>query len=43
MIIWRPGRGPRLVGCGTLLPTCLALSLLIYAISGGHCIVFVAP
>jgi hypothetical protein len=43
MITWRSGRGPRLVGCGTLLLASLVIALLIYAISGGQCTVFVLP
>jgi hypothetical protein len=43
MFIWRSGRGPRLVGCGTLLLASLVIALLIYAISGGQCTVFVFP
>ena len=31
------------LGCGTLLLACVVLSLLIYAVSGGQCMVFVAP
>jgi hypothetical protein len=43
MIVWRSGRGPRLVGCGTLLLASAAITLLIYAISGGHCIFVAFP
>ena len=43
MILWRSGRGPRLVGCGTMLLSALVISLLVYAISGGQCTVFVFP
>jgi hypothetical protein len=43
MIVWRSGRGPRMIGCGTLLLASIVISLLIYAISGGQCAVFVFP
>lgn len=43
MIIWRSGRRPRMMGCGTLLLASIVIALLIYAISGGQCTVFVFP
>ena len=43
MIIWRSGRGPRLAGCGTLLLTSLVVTLLVYALSGWQCTLFVFP
>ena len=43
VIIWRSGRGPRLIGCGTLLLASIVIALLIYTISGGQCTVFVFP
>jgi hypothetical protein len=43
MFVWRSGRGPRMIGCGTLLLASIVISLLIYAISGGQCAVFVFP
>ncbi len=43
MIVWGSGRGPRLLGCGTLLLASIVISLLIFAISGGACTVFVFP
>jgi hypothetical protein len=32
-----------MIGCGTLLLASIVISLLIYAISGGQCAVFVFP
>ena len=43
MMVWGSGRRPRLVGCGTLLLASIVIALLIYAISGGQCTVFVFP
>jgi hypothetical protein len=43
MIIWGSGRRPRLMGCGTLLLTSLVIMLLVYALSGGQCTLFVFP
>ena len=43
MIVWRSGQGPRLIGCGTLLLVSIVIAILIYAISGGQCTVFVFP
>ena len=43
MIFWRSGQGPRLMGCGTLLLTSLVITLLVYALSGGQCTLFVFP
>ena len=43
MIVWNSGRGPRLVGCGTLLLVSVALMVAIYIFSGGHCVLFVYP
>jgi hypothetical protein len=44
MFVWRSGGGGcSTVGCGTLLLASIVISLLIYAISGGQCAVFVFP
>jgi hypothetical protein len=43
VIIWRPGQGPRLIGYGTILLASLVIAILVYAISGGNCVLFVAP
>jgi hypothetical protein len=43
MIVWGSGRGPRLIGCGTLLLTSLVIAILVFAISGGQCAFFVFP
>ena len=43
MIVWGSGQGPRLLGCGTLLLASIVIALLIFAISGGACTVFVFP
>jgi hypothetical protein len=43
MIIWEPGRGPRLMGCGVLLLVSLAIMVLVFVLSGGACAVFVFP
>ena len=43
MIVWGPGRGPRLVGCGGVLLASLAITILVYALSGGQCTFLVFP
>jgi hypothetical protein len=43
MISWGAGRGPRLVGCVPLLLASVVIALLVYAVSGGQCTVFVFP
>jgi hypothetical protein len=43
MFVWSSGRGPRLMGCGTLLLTSLVIAVLVYALSGGQCTLFVFP
>ncbi len=43
MFIWRSGQRPRLMGCGTLLLASLVIMLLVYALSGGQCTLFVFP
>jgi hypothetical protein len=43
VIFWRSGQGPRFMGCGAMLFAGLVISLLVYAISGGQCVVFVGP
>ena len=43
MIFWSSGRGPRMMGCGTLLLMSLVITLLVFAISGGQCAFFVFP
>jgi hypothetical protein len=43
MMIWRSGQGPRFMGCGTLLLASIVIFLLVLAISGGQCAVFVFP
>jgi hypothetical protein len=43
MIVWGSGRGPRLFGCGTALLASIVIALLVYALSGGQCAVFVFP
>jgi hypothetical protein len=48
MIVWESGRGPRLLGCGpvgcvALLVLSLAITILVLALSGGACTIFVFP
>jgi hypothetical protein len=43
MIVWGPGRGPRLMGCGTVLLVGLVITVLVYALSGGQCTFVVLP
>jgi hypothetical protein len=43
MIVWGPGRGPRLVGCGGLLLASIVIAIFVYAISGGQCTFFIFP
>ena len=43
MIFWRSGQGPRFVGCGSLLLLSVVIALLVYTLSGGHCVVFIFP
>jgi hypothetical protein len=43
VIVWTPGRGPRLAGCGTALLVGVVIFLLVYALSGGQCNVFIFP
>jgi hypothetical protein len=43
MITFGGGRRPRLVGCLPLLLVAVAVSLLVFAISGGSCFVFFFP
>ena len=43
MIIWNSGRGPRLLGCGTLVLASLVLMHMVLAVSGGSCTSFIFP
>ena len=43
MFVWRSGRRPRLMGCGTLLLVSLVIAVVVYALSGGQCTVFIFP
>ena len=43
MIVWGPGRGPRLLGCGGLLLASLAIAILVFVLSAGQCAIFVFP
>ena len=43
MIVWGPGQRPRLMGCGTALLVGVVIFLLVYALSGGQCNVFIFP
>jgi hypothetical protein len=43
MIVWGSGGGPRLVGCGALLLASVVIFLVIFALSGGQCGVFIFP
>jgi hypothetical protein len=43
VIFWRPGQGPRFVGCGWLLLLSVVIALLVYTLSSGRCTVFIFP
>ena len=43
MIVFGGGQRPRLAGCLPMLLVAVAVSLLVFAISGGSCLVFFFP